>query len=107
MFNSISAFFAARGGLNFMAGVSGTPPLPISFWEGILLPVTVLAVVVVAVGFLLLVARLSWAAREFVNTCRERQRVHRKLVETLSQLVEHQDLNVDQLWSASTALSAC
>ena len=70
----------------------------------------VLAVVVTAIGFLFLVSRLSWAAREFVVTCRERQKAHRKMVEMLHQhleQMENQDLGVEQLWSASSALSAC
>ncbi|HUI42080.1 MAG TPA: hypothetical protein VL523_08935 [Terriglobia bacterium] len=105
MFTNVSAILAAHGGLSFLGGAA--PELPASFWEGILAPVTVLAVVVMALGFLFLVGRLSWAAREFVQTCRERQRAHRKLVETLSDFVENQNLGVDQLWSASAALSAC
>lgn len=105
MFTDVSALFLAQGSLNFFTGAAA--PLPASWWEGILAPVTVLAVVVFAIGFLFLVGRLSWAAREFVLTCRERQRAHRKLVETLSDFVENQNLGVDQLWSASAALSAC
>lgn len=97
---------AARGGLDFFG--SGTaPPLAGGYWEGILAPIVVLAVVVMAVGFLFLVGRVSWAAREFVATCRERQRTHRKLVEILHDHLENQQLGVDQLWSASSALSAC
>jgi len=97
-------------GLSFLASSTAGPPLPASYWEGILAPVAVLAVVVVALGFLYLVGRLSWAAHEFVATCRERQRAHRKLVEVLQeqlQHVENQELGVEQLWSASAALSAC
>jgi len=79
-------------------------------WEAILMPVLVLALVVVTLGFLFLVNRLSWAAREYVLTCRERQRAHRKLVEILHEQagrLENEALGVDQLWSASAALSAC
>jgi hypothetical protein len=56
------------------------------------------------------VGRLSWAAREYVLTCRERQRAHRKLIEMLHQQaerLENEALGVNQLWSASAALSAC
>ena len=86
------------------------PPLPTSYWDGILAPVAVLAVVVITLGFLFLVGRLSWAAREYVLACRERQRAHRKLIEMLHQQaerLENEALGVDQLWSASAALSAC
>jgi hypothetical protein len=89
---------------------ASAPALPTSCWEGILMPVLVFAVVVMTVGFLFLVGRLSWAAREYVITCRERQRAHRKLVEMLSEQadrLENEALGVDQLWSASAALSAC
>jgi hypothetical protein len=89
---------------------NASPPLPSRFWEGILMPVVVLAVVVITLGFLFLVGRLSWAAREYVLTCRERQRAHRKLVEMMDQQadrLENEALGVDQLWSASAALSAC
>lgn len=84
--------------------------LPASRWDAILAPVLVLAIVVSTLGFLFLVTRLSWAAREYVLTCRERQRAHRKLMEALHQQVErleNEALGVDQLWSASAALSAC
>ena len=89
---------------------AASPPLAMSYWEGILTPVLVFAIVVITLGFLFLVGRLSWAAREYVLTCRERQRAHRKLVEMLHQQVErleNEALGVDQLWSASAALSAC
>jgi hypothetical protein len=75
--------------------------------DGMLAPIVVLALVVVAVGFLVLVSRLSWAAREFVVTCRERQRAHRRLVEMLQEHLESSDPGMEQLWSASAALSAC
>jgi hypothetical protein len=75
--------------------------------DGMLAPIVVLALVVVAVGFLVLVSRLSWAAREFVVTCRERQRAHRRLVEMLQEHLESSDPGLEQLWSASAALSAC
>ena len=86
------------------------PPLPASCWDGILMPVLVFAIVVITLGFLFLVGRVSWAVREYVLTCRERQRAHRKLMEMLHQQVErleNEALGVDQLWSASAALSAC
>jgi hypothetical protein len=86
------------------------PPLPTSYWDGILAPVAVFAVVVITLGFLFLVGRLSWAAREYVLACRERQRAQRKLMEMLreqAERLENEALGVDQLWSASAALSAC
>jgi hypothetical protein len=105
MTSSVPAILAMRG-LDFLG--SGTaPPLAGSYWEGVLAPILVLAVVVMAVGFLFLVGRISWAAREFVATCRERQRTHRRLVEMLHDHLENQQLGVEQLWSASSALSAC
>ena len=107
MITTISAVLAGTAGMGIIPGPAAESPLPGGFWEGILVPVMVLAVVVMAVGFLLLVARVSWAAREFVATCRERQRAHRKLVETLSDFMENQNLGVDQIWSASAALSEC
>jgi hypothetical protein len=106
MLTRLSAVLAGSGNFSFLASSTG-PPLPASFWEGILAPIAVLAVVVVAIGFLFLVGRLSWAAREFVITCRERQRAHRKLLEMLHDHLENEQLGVDQLWSASSALSAC
>lgn len=106
MLTRLSAALAESGNLSFLAS-SNTPLLPASFWEGILAPIAVLAVVVVAIGFLFLVGRLSWAAHEFVMTCRERQRAHRKLIEMLREHLENEQLGVDQLWSASSALSAC
>ena len=97
--------------LTKLSGVlAGMPPMPSSTWDGILAPVVVLAIVVATLGFLFLVGRLSWAAREYALVCRERQRAHRKLVEMLHQQVERLEndaLGVDQLWSASAALSAC
>ena len=106
MLTRLSAVLAGPVNFSFLASSAG-PPLPASFWEGILAPIAVLAVVVVSIGFLFLVGRLSWAAREFVITCRERQRAHRKLVEMLHDHLENEQLGVDQLWSASSALSAC
>lgn len=87
-----------------------SPPLTASYWDTILAPVLVLAIVVATLGFLFLVGRLSWAAREYVLTCRERQRAHRKMLEMLNEQaarLENEALGVDQLWSASAALSAC
>ena len=107
MLTRLSAALAESGNLSFLASSTAAPPLPASFWEGILAPIAVLAVVVVAIGFLFLVGRLSWAAHEFVITCRERQRAHRKLIEMLHDHLENEQLGVDQLWSASSALSAC
>jgi len=109
MLTEFSIVHVTRG-LNFLASSVAGPPLPASYWDGILAPVAVAAVVVVALGFLFLVGRLSWAAHEFVATCRERQRAHRKLVEVLQEQLQHienQELGVEQLWSASAALSAC
>ena len=110
MLANISAVFLGGQGSGLLTTSDIIGPLPTHWWEGVLAPVVVLAVVAVAIGFLFLVSRLSWAAREFVATCRERQRAHRKLVEMLHQhleQMENQDLGVDQLWSASSALSAC
>ncbi len=110
MLTNVSAVFLGQGASGFFTSSALIGPLPVHWWEGILAPVVVLAVVAMAIGFLFLVSRLSWAAREFVTTCRERQRAHRKLVEMLHQhleQMENQDLGVDQLWSASSALSAC
>jgi hypothetical protein len=78
-------------------------------WEGILAPIVVLAVVVIAVGFLLLASRLSWAAREFVVTCRERQRANDRLLEIVQEHLERGEpsLDLDQIWSASAALGSC
>ena len=106
MLTRLSATLAGSGNWSLVAS-STTPPLPASFWGGILAPIAVLAIVVMAIGFLFLVGRLSWAAQEFVITCRERQRSHRKLVEMLHDHLENEQLGVDQLWSASSALSAC
>jgi hypothetical protein len=106
MLTRLSAMLAGSGSWSFLAS-STTPPLPASFLGGILAPIAVLAIVVMAIGFLFLVGRLSWAAHEFVITCRERQRAHRKLVEMLHDHLENEQLGVDQLWSASSALSAC
>jgi hypothetical protein len=85
-------------------------PLSSSYWDGILAPLVVLAVVVMTLGFLFLVGRLGWAAREYGLACQERQRAHRKLIEMLHlqvQRLDNEALGVDQLWSASAALSAC
>jgi hypothetical protein len=76
-------------------------------WEAVLAPIVVLAIVVVAVGFLLLVSRLSWAAREFVITCRERQRAHGRLLEIVQEHLERGEPTLDQIWSASAALGSC
>jgi len=80
-------------------------------WKGVLAPIIVLAVVVIAVGFLMLVSRLSWAAREFVVTCRERQRAHDRLLEIvqehLQEHVERGEPSLNQIWSAATALGSC
>jgi len=110
MLTKIAAVLLSQDGLATLTGPAVSRPLPAGCWEGILAPVVVLAIVTTAIGFLFLVSRLSWAAREFVTTCRERQRAHRKLVEMLHrhlEQMENQDLGVDQLWSASSALSAC
>lgn len=77
------------------------------FWEGVLAPIAVLGVVALAVGFLLLVSRLSWAAREFVATCRERQRAHRRLLELLQEHLEAREPALEQIWSAAAALGSC
>jgi len=80
-------------------------------WEGVLAPIVVLAVVVMAVGFLMLVSRLSWAAHEFVLTCRERQRAHARLLEIVQEQMQDQlergEPNLNQIWSASVALGSC
>jgi uncharacterized protein (DUF2062 family) len=77
------------------------------FWQALLAPMVVLALVVATLGFLLLVSRVSWAAREFVLTCRERQRTHRHLLEMLQEQLETRQPALDQLWSASAALGSC
>jgi len=110
MLANVSGVFLGKRAFSFLATATAIGPLPAHWWEGVLAPVVVLAIVAVAIGFLFLVSRLNWAAREFVATCRERQRAHKKLVEMLHQQLEqmeNQDLGVDQLWSASSALSAC
>jgi len=110
MLTKISAALLSQGGFSLLTSSMVNVPLPAGWWEGMLAPVVVLAVVVTAIGFLFLVSRLSWAAREFVVTCRERQKAHRKMVEMLHQhleQMENQDLGVEQLWSASSALSTC
>jgi hypothetical protein len=75
--------------------------------ETVLAPIVVLALVVMAIGFLLLVSRLSWAAREFVMTCRERQRAHRQMLEILQEHLESKEPSLDHLWTASAALGSC
>ncbi len=76
-------------------------------WEAVLAPIIVLVLVVMAIGFLLLVSRLSWAAREFVATCRERQKAHRRLIEMLQEQLESRETGLEQIWSASVALGSC
>jgi hypothetical protein len=107
MLTRISAALPIGGIPEVFRGASSIPPLAGNFWEGVLAPILVLALVAMAIGFLLLVSRLSWAAREFVVTCRERQRAHRRLVEMLQEHLETNELGLERLWSASTALSAC
>ncbi|HEV2425873.1 MAG TPA: hypothetical protein VGZ29_13675 [Terriglobia bacterium] len=77
------------------------------FSDAMLAPIVVLVLVAVAVGFLMLVSRVCWAAREFVATCRERQKTHRRLVEILQEQLETRDPCLDQIWSASAALGSC
>ncbi len=79
----------------------------IGFWGALLAPIIVLALVAMAIGFLLLVSRLNWAAREFVATCRERQRAHRRLLEMLQEHMENRETGLDPIWTVSAALGRC
>jgi hypothetical protein len=78
------------------------------FWEALLAPIVVLALVAATLGFLLLVSRVSWAARELVLACREGRRAHRELIGLLQDEIESRDPGLDErLWSASVALGSC
>ncbi|HEV2177368.1 MAG TPA: hypothetical protein VGW33_09225 [Terriglobia bacterium] len=67
----------------------------------------VVAILAAAAGFLFLVARVSWAARQFVATCQERQQAQRKMVEMLREYLGQQPADLEQMWSASTAMAVC
>ena len=72
--------------------------------------VKLLAIAATTIGFLFLVARVSWAARQFVVTCRERERSQRKMVEMLREYLGQQPTDaaeIGQMWSASTAMAVC
>ena len=69
--------------------------------------VEVLGIVAVAAGFLFLAGRVAWGVQQFVATCRERQRAQGRMVEMLREYLEQSQTSVEQLWSASGALSVC
>ena len=67
----------------------------------------VLALLMVAAGFLFLAWRISWGVQQLVNTCRQRQKTEARLVDMFRDYVEIQRGTSEQFWSASTALSPC
>ena len=73
-------------------------------------PAAVLVTGIAAGGFLYLVARLSWAARQFVATCRERQQTERKMIEMLREYLSQpasDPSEVAQMWAASASMAVC
>ena len=66
-----------------------------------------LALVMAAAALLLVAWRVSRGVEQFVGTCLERQKTEARLVEMLGDCAECQRSEVEQLWSASTPLSAC
>ena len=66
-----------------------------------------LALVVAAAALLLVAWRVSRGVEQFVGTCLERQKTEARLVEMLGDFAQAERSATDQLWSASTPLSAC
>jgi hypothetical protein len=67
-----------------------------------------LAALVMAAAALLVVAwRVSRGVEQLVGTCLERQKTEARLVEMLGDYAQVERSATDQLWSASTPLSAC
>ena len=66
-----------------------------------------LALIAAAVALLVVAWRVSRGVEQLVGTCLERQKTEARLVEMLGDYAQAERSATDQLWSASTPLSAC
>ena len=66
-----------------------------------------LALVMAAAALLVVAWRVSRGVEQLVGTCLERQKTEARLVEMLGDYAQAERSATDQLWSASTPVSAC
>jgi hypothetical protein len=66
-----------------------------------------LALVLAAAALLAAAWRVSRGVEQLVGTCLERQKTEARLVEMLGDYAQVERSATDQLWSASTPVSAC
>ena len=71
-------------------------------WDKLLGSVVALAVAAGTTGFLVLVSRLSWAVRQFVDSCRQRDQLQHEIAEILREYLRSQQVMESQMWPAAT-----
>ncbi|HMD96483.1 MAG TPA: hypothetical protein VKM93_04015 [Terriglobia bacterium] len=69
--------------------------------------VAVIALTLVAAGFLLLVLRISQAVDQFIVACRQRQKLEARIADVLREYVNDKRVLNEQLISAASALQPC
>jgi len=67
----------------------------------------VVALTLVAAGFLVLVLRMSQAVDQFIASCRQRQKLEARIAEALRDYVNDKRLMSEQLLTAASALQPC
>ena len=67
----------------------------------------VLALTMVAAGFLLLVFRISQAVDHFIVACRQRQKLEARIADALRDYVNDKRMLNEQLLTAASALQPC
>ena len=67
----------------------------------------VIALTLVAAGFLLLVLRISQAVDQFIVACRQRQKLEARIADVLRDYVNDKRVLNEQLMSAASALQPC
>jgi hypothetical protein len=67
----------------------------------------VIALTLVAAGFLLLVLRISQAVDQFIVACRQRQKLEARIADVLREYVNDKRVLNEQLLTAASALQPC
>jgi hypothetical protein len=67
----------------------------------------VIALTMVAAGFLLLVFRISQAVDQFIVACRQRQKLEARIADVLREYVNDKRVLNEQLMTAASALQPC
>jgi hypothetical protein len=67
----------------------------------------VIALTLVAAGFLLIALRISQAVDQFILSCRQRQKLEARIADVLREYVNDKRVLNEQLMSAASALQPC